>query len=1037
MVTGQVLEKAGRQPLAGASIAHRPTGLSTTTDSLGRFGLRLPGLQGSLQVSYSGYQPATAAVQPGPMLLLLDSLVSELQAVTVTTGLQELPAERAAGSFHKINEQLIRRTVSVSLTERMEGMLSGFYVNRSGSVTQLSVRGLSSMSAGITAPLIVVDNFPFEGDLSAINPNDVESITVLKDASAASIWGARAGNGVLVITTRRGSRSSGLRLQATANLSVQQPPQLHRLNWMSSAAFLEVEDFLFARNFYNNLYTNATTRPLLSPYAESLQLRRQGRITQEELAARRAAFAGQSLLSDAERYLYQPATRQQYHLQLSGGSGPAQYVVSGGHDRNMANETGNRQERTTLMGRLQLKADSRTELLLSANLSLGRQAANSLGGADALVPNGGRSRYYPYARLADAQGNPLPLERDFRKAYQDTTGAGMLLPWQYVPLEERKLIRNTFTQQDLWLQATLRRRLWKGLVAEALYQYQQGSSGQERIAGADSYFARHQVNLFSQRSSGGITRQLPAGAIADNSLSSLQAHSGRLQLKAAHRLGQWTIDGLAGAEIRQTRNSGYSFRRYGYNPETGAAGVADHVTVFPQWGSLRSPQAIPNGLAETETDLRFTSWFANLGLTWNNRVVLNGSVRKDASNILGVSTNQRGVPLWSAGIGWQLHRESWFSPGWLQLLKPRITYGSAGNVNPALSALSTIAYFPAAFSPFNMPYANIQNPPNPALRWEKVRTLNTGMDFAIKGGWLEGSVEWYRKSAVDLLSNVPVDATGGLLSFTVNAAALTTRGWDVNLTARAGRGPLKWEGHLLFSYVKSHIDRLQRTSTSVSAFAGFGSALVTQQGFQPYALFSYRWAGLDPQTGDPQGLLDRSVSKDYRRLVTPVSLDELVYHGSTRPNYFSTFRQSLSFRSFTLSAMIAADWGHYFRAPTLSYTSLFNTWTGHRDYDLRWQQPGDEARTTVPSMVFPANSNRDRFYEFSEATVESAAQIRLHDVRLEYSYRPAGKPGSATIYITLQQPGFLWLANSRGLDPRNTNGLLPRGTWSAGFQLNL
>jgi TonB-linked SusC/RagA family outer membrane protein len=1031
-VTGKVLDATTQMPMVGASVAHQPSGKMVITDSSGNFKFDLPELKGSIAISYTGYKTRNQPVQSESMLITLLALNETLEGVVVSNGYQNIPAERSAGSFDKINETLVQRTISTSIVDRMEGMLSGLYINRLNGANQISIRGLSSISSGITAPLIVVDNFPFEGDIQAINPNDVESITVLKDASAASIWGARAGNGVIVITTKKGNRGGKMQLMGTANLSLQQAPELSHLNWMGSSSFLESEDYLFQRNFYNNLFTNTAARPIISPYVEDLQQHRLGRMSAQELAARREAYASHQLTNDADKYLYQLATRQQYHLQLSGGTPMVQYLVSGGYDRNIANEVGNANNRATLMSRITIKPFATTEMNFSVNTTMAEQRNNSLGGIDALVPNGGRSRYYPYARLADENGQPLALEKDFRKVYQDTTGAGQLLPWSYYPLTDQEMVDNRYQNNNTWLQFSIRQTLLKGISAEAMYQFQQGQSESESLQEAGSYYARNMVNLYSQPSAAGIVRALPAGAMASNSFGFMSAHSGRFQMKAEKAWNHWELDALAGTEIRQTVNRGNTYSRYGYNPEVLSSSAIDHVTAFNQWGNLRSPSTIPNGQTESSTDYRFTALFANAGLTYKNRYILNGSLRKDASNILGVSTNQRGIPLASVGVGWMMEKEMWYQIPWLNQLKPRVTYGSSGNVNPSLSSLSTINYQPANFNIFNVVYANIQNPPNPSLRWEKVKTINLGLDFSLTNGWLGGSVEWYRKNGVDLLSNYPLDPTTGLSSFTINAAQLKTEGWDINLHTKAGDKGLVWESQLLFSYVKSNIEQLVRTSTSVTGFPGYGSGLVSMQGFQPYALFSYRWAGLDPQTGDPMGYVEKEVSKDYRRMVTPVSIDELVYHGSTRPNFFSNWRHTLRYKALSLSFNLAAEWGHFFRVPTINYSLLYNNWITHSDFDLRWKQPGDETTTNVPSMSYPVNANRDKFYEFSEINVASAAHIRLQDIRLEYTPVLHKAGWQISLVLMGQNLGYLWLANDQGLDPRNPNGQMPQKIFSIG-----
>src|SRR5690606_33503575 len=183
----------------------------------------------------------------------------------------------------------------------------------------------------------------------------------------------------------------------------------------------------------------------------------------------------------------------------------------------------------------------------------------------------------------------------------------------------------------------------------------------------------------------------------------------------------------------------------------------------------------------------------------------------------------------------------------------------------------------------------------------------------------------------------------------------------------------------------------------------------------------YRWAGLDPANGDPQGYFEGEVSKDYTALSNSRGIDNLLYVGPARPVWFGAFRNTISFKQFSLSANITYKMGYYFRRNTIEYGSLFNQWVGHEDFSRRWQQPGDEQVTNVPSLVYPSVTGRNNFYRYSEIIVERGDHIRLQDVRLSYTFsrsRQSGLPvGSLNIYMYANNLGVIWKSTSSSLDP--------------------
>jgi len=203
---------------------------------------------------------------------------------------------------------------------------------------------------------------------------------------------------------------------------------------------------------------------------------------------------------------------------------------------------------------------------------------------------------------------------------------------------------------------------------------------------------------------------------------------------------------------------------------------------------------------------------------------------------------------------------------------------------------------------------------------------------------------------------------------------------------------------------------------------------------------------LDPNTGDPLGYIDGKPSNDYAKLVNPTSKTDLVYNGPGRPTYFGGLRNTFTWRRISLSANITYEMEFYFRRPSINYSNLFagmlsNGNPGNSDFADRWQKPGDEARTNVPSLVYPANTNRDAFYSMASTLVEKGDNIRLQDIRISYLL-PAKENGSSLfkniqVYCYLNNLGILWRANKYGLDPNYTlQAIAPAFTGSLGFNIN-
>lgn len=372
------------------------------------------------------------------------------------------------------------------------------------------------------------------------------------------------------------------------------------------------------------------------------------------------------------------------------------------------------------------------------------------------------------------------------------------------------------------------------------------------------------------------------------------------------------------------------------------------------------------------------------------------------------------------------------------MLRLRASYGYSGNTNNATSALATIAY--EGVNPYtNTPYADPYTFANPGLTWEQVRTLNLGIDFSALKGRLSGSLDWYSKKSDNLIANVPIDQTISQQgTITKNAASLSGHGMDLLLTSNNLAGKVKWTTTLNFSYSRTIVTKYySNIVTTPATFTGINP----QAGKIAWGIYSYKWAGLDPSTGDPQGYLKGKVSKDYTSIIND-SFQNQVLNGSSVPLYFGNILNTFTWNNLSLSFNLSYRLSYYFVKPTISYSNLFNNWVTNSDFERRWQKPGDEKNTTVPSMVYPANIQRDAFYAGSSVNVMKGDNLRLQDIRLAYLLENhlGHKYPFKSIQFYLYAYNLNWLvyrANKFGIDPDySLTSLLPAKSWAAGINLN-
>lgn len=1022
-ISGRVITSNDSIPIEGVNISLQGTNLTVSTNESGHFTLQMVGSSTAvLLVNHVGYEPARVTVNLPQREVLNISLIASTHLLkevdVVSTGYQRIPKERATGSFSTVSNELFNQQVGTDILSRLPAVANSMVMDNNRAATpQMMVRGLSTIQ-GPKDPLIVIDNFPYDGDIMNINPNIVENITILKDASASSIWGARAANGVIVITTKTGNFNSPISLDFNSNVTIGTKPDLGYIRQMSSNDFIDVEQELFSRNFYNS-QINSTSRPVLSPVVDLLNKARLGEITETEAQQQIDALRAIDARDQFNQYMYKPSVNQQYFLNAQGGANKFSWTSSAGYDHNKDN-LGSTYQRINLRFRNTYRPIERLAITTGLYYT---QTQNSSGrhGYENVVMKG--NVFVPYMQMADNDGNPLPVARNLNQSYISNFGNGKLLDWNYYPLTDSQHETANSNRSDVLATASLDYRIIKGLHATINYQYERQFGLTTRLADENSYTARDYINRFSQIVNENVIYIIPKGGILDKSNSSLDANNLRGQLNFDNTYGKHNITALIGIETRSAHTQSHGERFYGYDPNTLATGNVDYTKQYPSIingaGSF-----IPNRQSLGDRTTRFVSYFANGAYTFDNRYIFSVSARRDASNLFGLKTNDQWNPFWSAGLAWKLSNEKFYNADFLPYLNIRATYGFSGNVDPAMVAENTIRYQNNASSFSGAAMANFNNYYNPQLRWETSKMLNFAIDFRLKNNRLSGSIEHYRKNGENLFGTAPLDYTTGVPPYMVrNVASMKGNGWDIQLNSINIDRTFKWSTTLNFSLYKDKIAEYLIERTVASDYVSIGSPPVSGiEGHPIYTMYAYKWAGLDPTTGEAQGYLDGEVSKNYQSITgTGTQVEDLEYYGSAIPTKFGSLINAISYKNISLQVGVSFKADYWFRRPSINYTTLFNGWIGHSDYAFRWQNPGDELNTNVPVNSYTTNTQRDAFYNGSSVLIEKGDHIRLQYVNIAYDLGSAlnavRRIKGLQIYFNASNLGLLWKANKSDIDP--------------------
>lgn len=1003
-IKGMVMDDKG-EPLIGATVYIEGEGTTSgvITDFNGRYELDASP-DDLLVFSYVGMTKQAIAIGKNTEITVTMHENSQMLNDVVVTGFQTISKERATGAFDIVKEEALEKP-SVTVADRLVGKVAGVQAaTTSDGDISFIIRGRGTLQSD-EEPLIVVDGFPISSGFASINPNDVENISILKDAAAASIWGARASNGVIVVTTKKGSKNKGLNVEVNAQLRIGSNTDIDYLrNMLSSAETIEYQKKTFGT--YNsvirtvpstpsngNLLSNAYDAKLTQAGSLYNQLTL-GEITESEY---NTALAGLSQLDNSRQIkdeLLKRPIYQQYNVILSGATSRMMNYVSLLYGYDTTRYKGSKNQNFQLDYRGSVNILKWLDMNISAMTLY--KAENTSG-----INSGDISRMAPYDMILNEDGSYADMS--YLQYYAPGINHALgLFPFSYSDwgynvskeMNGRDLKNKTMNNR---FQVGLRATILEGLTFDTKFQLEHIERNSRNLYSDDTFYTRDIANRYTTLdwANGTATSNIPQGDILNESKYTTDAYNWRNQVNFNRTFtDRHAINFVGGFEIMQNKVDSRVYAPvYGYDDEYLTSYPIQNVKVQNAFGIIETA-GINTRNTFAYANQRYFSAFANIAYTLDEKYSVSGSYRTDASNFITDDPKYRYSPFWSVGFSWNMTREK-FMKGihFIDYLRPRITYGCNGNANTTTSIVPLIE-MRGISNITGENYANITASGNPKMTWERTNVVNAGLDWSMFNGRFHGKIDFYNKKGTDILANISVPMASGQFKdvfqgdevmITANAAEVTNRGFELELgTNLVFNKDFRWDGNIAMAYNKNKVDKFyvnyishndMRNSTAV-------------EGHSIYGLWAYEYAGLETKDDGGTAYHIPSVYIDEEGNTATIDnipsntdgRDAMKYMGTTvAPWTVSTFH-TFTYKYLELSFTMVGKFGHKFRQTGFNYADPMMAIPNRQYSSIQ-----AEGVLPMPDSKLVNISHYSDIAPYMSYNVKSANHVRMQEVTLAYS----------------------------------------------------
>lgn len=1010
-------------------------------------------------VGYKDYEVAIGGRSVLDVMLAPD--IEELENVVIT-GYQTISKERSAASYSVIRGDNVKSSAMSrgSILESLEGAAAGFTVNTATNATsKYLVRGITSINSN-QEPLFVLDGVAVSTDdvEKLLSANDISSVTVLKDATAVSIWGSRAANGVIVLTSKAGSNTNGqINISYDGSFTYKGKPSLKYYNLMDSKTFIKNALEVFENPDYQEAYSweNVTNTkkglsimgyetPVVLPHEQILYDWQRGLISQDERDRRLDILSNQNGYAQYNDIMMTNMWNTGHNVSVSGGTERFKIFGSLGYEGSQGNF--HNKDNTY---KINAKHEYKVTKWLNWDLTLNVSHSEKKSYTDYLNLINFSNPYtgmLPYAMLKNSDGSWADyniyymLDSDRERVEKDLDISTVYHPVEdffksFIKVKDTRFRANTALKADIW----------KGIAYEVRFQYLRTASNSENYIPGETWSVRHDRIAATSMDKEQYLPKMGGDFQVDNTYLTDWTIRNQISYNGSFKDGDHLITALLGTEYRENKTKGYYSYERGYDYQTMSntsydktAAESFFMNYFGEFPSVNT-----DDIYQSENVLRYVSYYGNLAYTFKNRYSINGSARIDQSNLFGTDVNSQYKPIGSIGASWRLKEEKFLkNVGWINSLSVRLSWGHSGNSPlPTMGGPYDIigVYEGGATFANNNGYV-LKSPSNKKIGWETTRTWNLGVDFSFFNYRLCGAVDIYHKKTSDLLSNKALNVLTGFTSIYDNVGSLENKGIELALnTVNVQTESFTWNSNLNLSYNKNKIlDYYQVPTTTLWNKVYYGSY---SEGYPAGAIWGVKWAGLRHEDGVPQAYdKEGNIQYDYRKF----NADDAYCLGTSVPKWSGSFSNMLTYKGFELNALIIFNLGHkmnVYSAPILSGRLNYNKGT---DFDERWRQPGDEEHTIIPSAYEDPYKNGRGLYSgifsYVDVRYESASYAKLRELTLSYSLpkRLCEKLRiqNAKIRVTGHDICKV-VANSRGVDPEIGLNNYNYGTYySVGLSMN-
>ncbi len=1080
-ITGTVTDAEDGLPIIGATVVVKGTSVGVVTGAQGDFSLTVPAGKEIVTVSFIGYTEWEGAVTKTQTRLdvKLAKSSTKIEEVVVT-GMADVKKETFTGSSVKIKADDVLIAGVSDVSRMLEGQVAGVSVQNVsstfGSAPKVRIRGVTSLS-GENKPLWVVDGVVLEdvvnisndqlssGDpttllgssVAGINASDIASFDILKDAAATALYGARAMNGVVVITTKKGSQGAP-RISYTGNFTIRTKPRYSNFDIMNSADQMSVYSELERKGLLNQDIVNSANSGVYGlMYKAITSYDPATGFGLENTREARKAFLMQYAKANTDWFdiLFTHNLQQEHSLSISTGTDKSRTYASVGFMNDAGWSIADKVNRYTLNFRNDYDISRKITVGFQAVASLRQQEAPGSYQREIDAVSGNWSRDFdinPFSYALNTSRTLRPYDNDGNLEY---------ITMNYAPFNILNELRNNKIElnvMDAKIQGEFKYKIVPGLRFDFTGMLRYVKSDQihkitedSNVAGAygaDYNATIRSRNRFLWQNQEDLNAEpisvMDRGGFWNTSNVTMLNYETRASFaynKVWSGAHTHEFSAMAGAQVKYIKRDTETATQAGYQYNMG--GVVYNNPLFYQMMSDRQMDLF----SSTTFQDRFVAFYANADYAFDRKYSVSATVRYDGSNALGASSSARWLPTWNLGAKWNAQNEEFLSDvEWLDVLSVRASYGLNASM-PSISNAQAVYRNSQVYRPgYTENQIQIESLGNSELTWEKSYQFNAGIDLTLFDNRFNFSLDYFDRQSFDLIAMIRTGGIGGQEWKYANYADLDAHGFDITLGGTMIRTKnWTWSANFTFGYSTNKIKNAKNLPQVLDLVRAEGGNL---NGYPVNSLFSIPFVGINPSSGVPYFVNeDGEVSTDVSMQGYDASF--LKYEGSVDPKYTGGFNTSVRYKNLTFNAFFTYQAGNKIRL-TPAYSSEYSDLDAmSNEFKDRYVLTGDNKTPAIPDFVNKVVESGVGYpyvnYNYSTARVVKGDFIRLKTLSLNYDFNSAWVAKSrffktASVRMTVKDPWLIYADKDlKGQDPEffNTGGVAMPTTTQFTLSLNL